>query len=187
MTHTVYYKRFRMECSLEDIPAPDRLPDGFIWLPWNDSLLELHAETKLACFQHEVDSTVFPSLGELPGCLNLMKAIRNRPGFCPQATWLIAGPDGFCGTVQGLIDAAGLGAIQNLGVVPGCRGLGLGKALLLQALQGFRQVGLSRGFLEVTACNELAVQMYRRFGFRSVKTIYRSVECAVPLGVGSAT
>src|SRR5262249_56961097 len=92
--------------------------------------------------------------------------------------WLVADESGPVGTVQGLRDLTGLGAIQNLGVVASHRGRGLGKALLLQAIEGFRQAGLPRAMLEVTAQNDAAVQMYHRLGFRRRKTVYKVVERA---------
>jgi ribosomal protein S18 acetylase RimI-like enzyme len=68
----------------------------------------------------------------------------------------------------------------------GSRGLGIGRALLLKALEGFAAAGVPRAFLEVTAMNAAAVRMYRRLGFRAYKTIYRGVEVrpAVPDAVG---
>jgi ribosomal protein S18 acetylase RimI-like enzyme len=105
-----------------------------------------------------------------------MHAIRHRDNFCPEATWLVVGPEGGVGTIQGLIDSNGFGGIQNLGVIPECRGLGIGKALLVKALAGFARRGVPRAFLEVTASNEPAVRMYRAMGFRAYKTFYRSVE-----------
>jgi ribosomal protein S18 acetylase RimI-like enzyme len=91
-----------------------------------------------------------------------------------EATWLLIGPEGPCGTVQGICER-GLGAIQNLGVTPGRRSLGLGSCLLRQALDGFQRVGLGRSLLEVTACNDGAVRLYRRFGYRRVRTVYKAV------------
>lgn len=175
-----YYKRFRMEIDLSLPPqaVPD-LPAGFYWVPWEESLLETHAAIKFACFQEELDSQVFASLASHPGCLQLMREIRARPGFVPQATWLIAGPDGFCATIQGVGDGRGTGCIQNVGVLAPCRGMGLGAALVLRALHGFRAAGLARGMLEVTARNETAVRLYRRLGFRRRKTLYKMVEAPV--------
>jgi ribosomal protein S18 acetylase RimI-like enzyme len=182
-----YFKRHRMEVPLRPPHAPADLPTGFRWLAWADALLSAHAEVKYLSFHQHEDALVFPSLGTRAGCHDLMHAIRFRPNFCAAATWLAVGPDGAgAGTIQGLIDENGYGGIQNLGVVPECRGLGLGRALLLRALAGFAAAGAPRAFLEVTAANEPAVRMYRSVGFRAFKTIYRAVEVphADPVGAG---
>jgi ribosomal protein S18 acetylase RimI-like enzyme len=178
----VYFKRFRMEIDLAEAPPPPLLPPGYVWLPWDEALIEHHAEVKYRSFADEIDALVFPNLGNRAGCSRLMADIAHRPGFEPRATWLITcGAEG-CGTVQGVRERNGMGAIQNLGVAPGHRGRGLGTALLLQALHGFRQAGLGRVFLEVTAQNEGAIRLYRRLGFRCRKTIYKAVDSAgVPL------
>ena len=176
MPQTVYFKRYRMEADLTQLGPIPELPAGYVWLPWNDVWLDTHAEVKFRSFHAEIDSIVFPNLGHRDGCAELMNAIRQKPTFCAAATWLVASLDGYCGTVQGLLDSSGPGAIQNLGVVPEHRGLGLGSALLLKALHGFRQCGARRAFLEVTARNESAVRMYRRLGFWFQKTVYRPVE-----------
>jgi hypothetical protein len=43
-------------------------------------------------------------------------------------------------------------------------------------LRGFRQAGLRRAYLEVTAQNEGAIRLYRRLGFVKVRTVYKAVE-----------
>jgi ribosomal protein S18 acetylase RimI-like enzyme len=186
MPKVKYFKRYRMELALGQgnaarvapaDPRPDAdLPAGFGWLAWDDARIGLHADVKYRSFHQHEDALVFPSLSSRAGCHDLMAAIRFRPNFCAEATWLVAGPDGAVGTIQGLLDDNGYGGIQNLGVVPECRGLGLGRALLLKALAGFASVGVPRAFLEVTASNEPAVRMYRSVGFRAYKTLYRGVE-----------
>lgn len=169
-----YFKRFRMEIDLRvELPRPT-LPIGYTWVAWNELLLERHAEVKYHCFFDEIDAVVFPSLGSRSGCLTLMREISRKPGFRPEATWLVTAPDGPCGTVQGVRERSGFGAIQNLGVTPGHRGHGIGSALLLMALHGFQQVGLKNAFLEVTADNQPAIRLYRRLGFRCRKTIYKA-------------
>lgn len=185
MSKITYFKRYRMELDLRrELPAP-RLPDDVGWLEWDDLLVDAHAETKFLCFHQEVDALVFPSLGYMDGCRDLMCAIRHRFGFCPAATWLAAGPEGCVGTVQGVVDEEGFGAIQNLGVLAEHRGRGIGRALLLKALHGFRAAGARRSFLEVTASNDAAIGMYRALGFRCHRTVYRGVVVPepVPLGV----
>ena len=129
----------------------------------------------------EIDALVFPCLGSLEGCRRLMQEIREKAGFLPAATWLIAcgaSPADlqWCGTIQGVIDRNRVGMIQNVGIVPGHRGLGLGSCLIGRALAGFRGHGLRAASLEVTADNVRAVKLYQRLGFHRTKTVYKSTD-----------
>lgn len=171
-----YYKRFRMEADLDAPIATPILPEGFTWDAWREPLLDIHAEVKFLSFRDEVDSNLFPCLADRSGCQRLMREIRRKPGFLPTASWLIRCTEGYVGVVQGVVDRGEIGAIQNLGVVPNFRGLGLGKALVRQAMIGFKAAGLHRVYLEVTAENCPAVLMYRDAGFRRAKTLYKAVE-----------
>ena len=145
--------------------SPLPCPGTFVWVSWEESLLDRHAEVKYHSFFGEIDAYVFPCLGDRHGCRRLMCEIRRKPGFLPEATWLIACAGGYVGTVQGIMDHGPIGAIQNVGVIPSYRGLGLGRALVRRALAGFTQAGLRRAYLEVTAENVAAVQLYRNVGF----------------------
>jgi ribosomal protein S18 acetylase RimI-like enzyme len=178
MINISYFKRYRMEIDLNDLPPPEALQEGYAWIPWEESLLETHADVKALCFADEIDAVVFPSLSNRDGCLHLMTEIRRKQGFLPEATWLVMHGDTYCGTVQGIRERSGMGAIQNFGVTPLYRGRGLGRALMLKALYGFWRAGLGRVHLEVTAQNEAAVRLYRRLGFRCRKTLYKAVETA---------
>jgi ribosomal protein S18 acetylase RimI-like enzyme len=171
-----YYKRFKMDIDLRWISPAPRLPDGYFWVPWDEALLELHSQVHYRSFCSEIDVRLFPSFADQYSCLHLMSEIRRKPGFLPAATWLVACGDGCCGSVQGVRERFGYGSIQNVGVVPEHRNHGLGEALIWQALQGFRDLGLRRAYLEVTADNEGAVRLYRRLGFRKMKTLYKAVD-----------
>ena len=174
-----FYKRYRMEMDLVGpLPPVPTLPAEHAWIPWESRLIEAHADVKFQCFCDELDGVVFPNLSNRDGCLRLMREITERPGFRPESTWLIAHGTTYVATVQGVSDRAGTGGIQNLGVIPTYRGRGLGLAILLQALHGFRRFGLARATLEVTAQNETAIRMYRQVGFRFRKTLYKMVEPA---------
>jgi ribosomal protein S18 acetylase RimI-like enzyme len=179
LQHSVsYFKRFRMEVDVQrPLPAVPALPVGYTWIAWEDSLLEQHAEVKYQCFVEEIDAVVFASLSSRDGCLRLMREIASKPGFAPEATWLIACDGGYCATIQGIRERTGMGAIQNVGVTARHRGRGLGSALVLQALHGFQRRGAHGVHLEVTAQNDGAVRVYRRLGFRSRKTLYKAVDC----------
>ncbi len=180
-----YFKRYRMQFDLREgcaVPAP--LPDGYRFVPWSHKILPEHAEAKFRSFRNELDSNVFPCLGEAEGCLRLMKEISCRNGFVPESTWLIqfydenTGHVENCGTIQGIREQSDVGSIQNVGIVPSHRGRGLGKILLAQSLQGFEQAGMQFVTLEVTAQNSGALRLYQRMGFRTLRTVYKSIEIA---------
>ncbi len=182
-----YFKRYRMEISLAGrdlLPRP--VAPEYRFLPWEPSLLDAFAQAKYISFRNELDAQVFPCLAELEGCRRLMGEIVRKPGFLAGATWLAVRSTGVwrhpesCGTVQGIRDRFGLGAIQNLGVAPDDRQAGLGTHLLLLALDGFRRAGLSRAYLEVTAQNDGAIRLYRRLGFETIRTVYKTTEAACP-------
>jgi hypothetical protein len=180
-----YYKRLRMEIRLagRDL-TPTPVPDRYFFVPWEESLLDAFAQAKYLSFRSEFDANVFPCLSEFEGCRRLMREIAEKPGFLPEATWLAicsAGSESrsqYCGTVQGVRDKHGLGAIQNIGTAPEHRGCGLGTSLLLRSLDGFRRAGVHRVYLDVTAQNQDAIRLYRRVGFATIGTLYKTVEAA---------
>lgn len=176
---TTYFKRFRMEADLSRARKGGALPSNYRFVPWNEAVLDVHARTKFRAFRDEIDALVFPCLGDLEGCRRLMAEIRAKAGFLPAATWLVAcgsSPSSlqWCGTIQGVMERGRIGMIQNVGVVPGHRGVGLGTCLIERVLAAFREAGLHTAALEVTADNPGAVRLYQRLGFRRTKTIYKS-------------
>jgi ribosomal protein S18 acetylase RimI-like enzyme len=180
-----YFKRYRMEIDLNgSLFQPPHLPTNYGLVPWDETVLEAHAEAKYRSFCLEIDANVFPCLGDRDGCARLMREISRREGFVAAATWLLVfrdsskGNSEYCGTVQGICDSKRYGAVQNLGIVAAHRDLGLGTILLHHALCGFRREGLRRSYLEVTAQNTGAIRLYQRLGFRRVKTVYKAAEVA---------
>jgi ribosomal protein S18 acetylase RimI-like enzyme len=177
-----YYKRFRMEIHLAGRQFPPRpLPADYRLAAWGDALLEAFAQAKYNSFRGELDSNVFPSLSTLEGCRQLMTDIAAKPGFVPGATWLVvycpaesAEPE-YCGTIQGIRDKFGWGAIQNIGITAPHRDRGLGTCLIHCCLEGFRRAGIFQAHLEVTSQNTRAIALYRRLGFVTVKTLYKTI------------
>jgi len=180
-----YYKRYRMEIDLFGRDLNHRpIPRGYHILPWDESLLEAFAVAKYNSFRNEIDANVFPCLGDMNGCRRLMSDIVRKPGFLPESAWLAEyAPQDYeqpeyCGTIQGIRDKSGLGAVQNLGVTPEHRDLGIGTCLLFHSLEGFRRAGMRRVYLEVTAQNTGAIRLYHRLGFVTIKTVYKTAEAA---------
>jgi ribosomal protein S18 acetylase RimI-like enzyme len=161
---------------------PVAVRPGYRFLSWSPDLLEDHAEVKYLSFRDELDAVVFPCLGELESCQRLMREITEREGFVPEATWLaIYAPPGMrysepCGTIQAIRTQRTRANIQNIGVTPHHRGAGVGAGLIVASLSGLHQVGVSRVALEVTAENDVAVRLYRRLGFRVIKTLYKAAD-----------
>ncbi len=177
-----YYKRYRMEIGLRQLPFAPPPPPGYDYIGWSPHLLEGHAEVKWRSFADELDAIVFPCLADYDGCLRLMHDIAASEDFVPEATWLAvhyheSGPR-FCGTIQGIRGRLGVGNVQNVGTLLEHRGQGIGRGLLLRALSGFRSAGLRTASLEVTSENVRALTLYRRIGFRHARTVYKSVESA---------
>jgi GNAT superfamily N-acetyltransferase len=178
-----YFKRYRMELDLRGKRfVPVHAPPGYRLLAWQPELLADHAAAKFESFRQEIDADVFDCLSDLAGCCRLMHEITLKDGFLPEATWLATHTHGneieCCGTIQGIRVTHKYGAIQNVGITPAHRGRGVGTALIFAALAGFQQVGLTRAYLEVTAQNDRAVQLYKRLGFRRTKTLFKAVELA---------
>ncbi len=179
---TTHYKRLHMEVDLRRRTwPPPLLPEGYAFAAWHPVLLSAHARVKFESFQGEIDADVFESLSHPRGCLQLMTDIATHSGFVPLATWLIRfegnefhGPLPVA-TIQGLRKSQWVGNIQNVGVVPAHRGLGLGRALLLKALAGYASLGVRSVRLEVTAANTPAVRLYQSLGFRVTRSSYRTV------------
>ncbi len=177
-----YFRRFRMEFNFAETNLPQpQLPAGFEFIGWQPQDVERHAVAKFRSFREGLDLQLFPCLSTLEGCRKLMGEIAGQPSFMPSATWLVSRlPDrrGFCedcGTVQGLGSSGEAGFIQNIGVIADCRGLGIGRALILKSLHGFRTRGTRRVYLEATAENVPAIELYRSLGFRLIRTNYREV------------
>src|SRR5436190_23999397 len=101
-----YFKRFKMEIDLAGLPGPV-WPIGFHPVGWRRDLIDMHADVLCGCFAGEVDSHVFPSLASREGCVGLMTEIARRSAFIPEATWLVLGPEGPCGTIQALRERSG--------------------------------------------------------------------------------
>jgi len=170
-----------MEIDFKEVVLPDAmLPDGYSCIAWNGHLADRHALVKYESFKTEIDSKVFRCLSELQGCQRLINDIATQKHFLPETTWLVTHcPNGGteyqdCATIQGVRQNSVMGAIQNVGVIPEHRGMGLGRAVVLLSLQGFRQAGMRRVYLEVTAQNKAAVSLYRSLGFRLTRTMYKA-------------
>ena len=73
-------------------------------------------------------------------------------------------------------------SINNVGVVPGMQGAGLGSILMEKMLEETEALGARVWVLEVRAGNERAISLYKKYGFSSVglrKKYYENGEDAI--------
>ncbi|MDR1924262.1 MAG: GNAT family N-acetyltransferase [Planctomycetaceae bacterium] len=165
-------------CNTE-LPKPV-LPNGFWYVSWHESLIEFHADVQHRGFCGEMDSHLFPTFRQYDGCLRLMQAVSSGSSFTPESSLLIAHGKTqdlveYVAAVQGVRSSAENGAIQNIAVVPEYRNRGIGRGLLIGALNGFRNIGVKNVTLEVTADNFAATKLYRHIGFSTIKIYYREI------------
>ncbi|MCS3456527.1 putative acetyltransferase [Aeromonas sp. BIGb0405] len=82
--------------------------------------------------------------------------------------WVIEGPDGTIlggGGIAPLAGEEGVCELQKMYFLPDLRGLGLGRRLVLQALEEARQLGYQHCYLETTASLREATALYESLGF----------------------
>ncbi len=174
-----HYKRLRMQLDLTGTLESPALPDGYQFVPWQPIVQDRHAQVQWRSFRDDLDGQLFNCLSSLQGCRRLLQDTVHHVQFSESATWLVVfcpepqWPAADCAMIQGLARPGATGAIQNVGVVPEHRGFGLGRAVLLKALHGFRRQGIRKATLEVTATNQSAVQLYLSMGFEISRVLYR--------------
>ena len=140
-----YFKRYP-DGNRPDRPRSLRTPAcraGYRLVAWDESLLEAHAETKYHSFRSEIDANVFPCLGDWAGCHRLMHEIRDKQGFLPGATWLVAyracatgEPSSIAARFKAFAITPGLGRFRTWASRPSIAAGELGTCLLIKALRG---------------------------------------------------
>ena len=181
MAPSRFVKRNQMVFDFTKIvSAPPQLPTGFWFAEWSVSLLEPHADVLHRSFRNDSDGAVFTTFRQYNHCHRLIETLAESSTFLPDATLLIAfgDPDGifeYVANIQGLKLSDEVGAIQNVAVLPDYRRLGVGRALVLGALQGFQRAGVQRVTLEATSDNLSAVNLYQRIGFTSFRVYFREI------------
>ena len=173
-----------MSLDLNDVatPAPE-LPANYSWFPWNNLQTSAYARIFHEAFQADVDGWIFPTYRQYAACEHLVDATVSSRVFAKEASWLVgrilcdsksnASRIEYAGAVQCVKGRRFCGEIQNLAVAPGFRGLRLGRALALQALNGFRTMGRNKISLEVTSENLVALRLYLSLGFKITSITYK--------------
>ncbi len=142
--------------------------------PWEDSFFEPMAELVVSAYRDHVDSRVNDQYCSRQGALKFLKNIVVFPGcgvFQPEASFItLARRTGqLVGALLVSQVAPRVAHITQVCVRQELQGAGIGTQLLVRALNHLRQRGYEGVSLSVTAENQPAVRLYRRFGFEVLK------------------
>ena len=179
-----YASVFERDFMLADLDAARDLPlrdlSGFVRFDnWADYHQEGAACLIEEAYHDHVDSSINDQYRTVSGARRFLYNIVNYPGcgvFAPAAS--LVAMSSF-GVLAGLSLASVVndrtGHITQICVAPEFRGTGLGYELMRRSLLRLLHAGCRRVSLTVTSCNEDAIRLYRKMGFRKVRHFHAYV------------
>lgn len=158
---------------LKGLPA-SRSPTkstGLMYRGWTDRDLDRTSELIHRAYQGHVDSLINDQYRSALGAQRFLFNSTQHPGcglFFRKAarTALDRLASTACGVCLGSLVLPKVGHVTQLCVDPRFRGSGVGRELLGQALDAYREHGCEAVSLTVTASNQQAIRLYERVGFR---------------------
>ena len=143
------------------------LPDGFQMTPWDGERQEAIAALILEAYRGTVDSDLYPDMTSTDGLRDFFREslADKREPFNPEASRLIETTgNGLAGQILCARGSDQLGWVLEITVRPEYQRRGLGRSLLIHALNTFAAQGLTGAKLWVTLDNP-ARQLYESVGF----------------------
>jgi ribosomal protein S18 acetylase RimI-like enzyme len=150
-----------------DTPVdPPHLPPGFTVRAFRDEQ-EVEAYVDL---HRDAWSVWAPSTYSVEQHLRLMR----HPGYVRELTPVAVAPDGrlaaYC--IGWLDEVNKIGEIEPLGTRPAYTGMGLARAIVVEALRRMRNHGMETALVYASTNNDRAWKVYESSGFRPARTIY---------------
>jgi ribosomal protein S18 acetylase RimI-like enzyme len=147
---------------------------------WNDRYFDPCAKLIYLSYANHIDGDINDQYRSKAGALRFLKNIILLPGcgqFVPGASFVLhmPGSDDLLGAVLTSEVSPGVGHTTQLCVVPGHQGHGLGRALMITAIDALRGLKFHELTLTVTSVNHGAVQLYEKLGFRTLKSFTAGV------------
>ncbi len=141
---------------------------------WSDLYQDDAAQLIAKAYAGHVDSRINDQYRSSLGARRFLHNIVEYPGcgtFFRTASYAAfeAATGRLCGISLASLVSQNCGHITQICVAPQVRGTGIGHALLRRSLLTLREVGCQAASLTVTSCNEDAVALYERVGFRTVR------------------
>ena len=147
---------------------------------WHDRYFDPCAKLIYLSYANHVDGEINDQYRSRSGALRFLKNIILLPGcgqFVPSASFVLrqAGGDELIGAVLTSEVSPGVGHTTQICVLPGYQGHGLGRMLMLTAIDTLRTMKFKELTLTVTAHNKAAVQLYEKLGFHTIKSFTAGV------------
>lgn len=157
--------------SRPSIASPLLSPDIEI-RRWTEQDYQASASIITAAYRNHVDSEINDQYRTLSGSLRFLNNIVRFPGcgtFDPESSFVAVNRrnDWLVGVILCSRVRYDTGHVTQVCVLPECRGLGLGKALLAATARSLHQRKFSALSLTVTEANSPAVELYARLGFET--------------------
>jgi ribosomal protein S18 acetylase RimI-like enzyme len=141
---------------------------------WGEQHQDLAATVMALAYGNHIDSRINEQYRTVTGARRFLNNIVQYPGC---GTFFAGGSmvafDVRSGWVSGIVLASFIGPetghITQLGVIPQAQGQGLGRELLVRAMDALYSQGAKRVSLTVTAANGAAVDLYRKLGYRELR------------------
>lgn len=162
---------FTMKRALHETPPAPEVPSGYTIRTATLADIKDFTDLHNVAFREHWNS--------LPITSEELRTEKLDPNYRPEIDLLAVAPDGtlasFCTASIELMKREGIdevvGFIDGLGTHPLHRGLGLGRALLLQNLRTLRALGMIKACISVDAANPTgAVRLYESVGFQTFET-----------------
>jgi ribosomal protein S18 acetylase RimI-like enzyme len=150
---------------------------------WHEKHMAPCAELIHLTYANHIDGAINDQYRSQAGAVKFLKNIVILPGcgqFEARASFVLRDELSaqLIGVVLTSMVAPGVGHTTQLCVLPGHQGHGLGRRLMLAAMDALKEQRATELSLTVTSSNERAVKLYEELGFRKLKTFVAGVWAA---------
>jgi len=176
----LYPRQFMLLPLAKAKPAGAPISQGLRLERWDDRHFEPCARLIQLAYANHIDSDINDQYRTEEGALKFLKNIIILPGcgqFLPEASFLVkpVASERLIGVVLNSAVSAGVAHTTQICVMPGYQGHGLGRHLMEVSIEALRRRRYGALTLTVTSLNTRAVELYRRLGFRTLKTFSAAV------------
>jgi ribosomal protein S18 acetylase RimI-like enzyme len=175
--YTRQFMLLELESAGEQSP---RISPGLQLERWHDRCFDSCARLIHLAYADHIDGEINDQYRSRAGALKFLKNIILLPGcgqFIPVASYVLREPgsETLVAAVLASEVAPGVGHITQICVLPGHQGHGLGRALMHTAIAALQSLHFKELTLTVTSVNAVAVQLYEKLGFRTIKSFTAGV------------